>query len=141
MLIRKNLPFWIKAISVVYYVGAALSVIIAVLAFSKSGIITKVPGYAQNIASHSQAFSYLGALFVFLSIFFFLVALGLQNRNNVARIALLAFCGINLIGGIMSVIEKSYLSFVSIAFNAAVFSYLLFSKKIRKEFGGKEAAY
>ena len=137
----KSLPGWLRAISVLYYLATAFSAALAVLSFTRSSLITKAPGFTQSIASYNSAFIALGVIFIALSIFSFFVALGLQNRSNKARIALLAFCGLNILGGIVSVIGKSYLSFVNIAFNSAVFSYLLFSKKIRKEFGGKQAAY
>lgn len=135
--IKKSLPGGLKTISIIYYIATIFSFIIAILAFTESSIFGKIPEFSSKISNPTLAFAVLGILFIFLSIFSFLVALGLQNKSNKARLALIIFCIINIIGGIISISKGSYISSINLLFNTTVASYLIFNRKVKEEFKSK----
>lgn len=136
-LIQKGSLLGIKIISIIYYLATLFSLIIATIAFFKPKIIKDIPPFGGQLPSETIIIS-LGVFFIVLSFFSFFVAKGLQNRNNKAKISLIAFCMINIIGGIISIIEKSYLSVINFVFNFAIIYYLLFNKKVKKQFSNKK---
>jgi hypothetical protein len=134
---RKSLPLGLRIISIIYYITAILSILIALLAFLSPGIIKNVPGFGTNIAANPLAFIILGIIFLILSPISFFIAYGIQRVNNKARIALLVLCAINVIGGIISIIEGSYLSSINLVFNLLIGLYITLNKKVRREFNLK----
>ena len=137
ILMRKSLPLGLRIISIIYYIATVFSLIIAILAFTAPGIIKNVPGFGANIAANPLAFVILGIIFIILSGLSFFIAQGIQRIDNKARMALLVLCAINVIGGIISIIEGSYLSSINLAFNLAIGLYITLNKKVRREFNLK----
>lgn len=132
--LKKNAPAGLKVLSVIYYLATLFSILISVLAFTNSGPLNSIVKAGAGPSLNAANFASLGIIFFIMAAFSFLVALGLQNKNNIARIALIAFSCLNVIGGIISIIEGSYISSVNLAFNALVAYYLVFNKKVREEF-------
>jgi len=134
VLLQKDSLIWIKIISIIYYIATVFSLAIAVVSFTAPKIIEKIPGFPSAIAASSSAFIALGIVFIILAGISFFIAYGLQGKNNGARITLAAFCTLNVIGGIISVIEGSYLSSINLAFNLLVGGYLMFNNRVKIAF-------
>jgi hypothetical protein len=128
-------PTGIKIISVVYYLSAVLYLAIAVISLFFPDIIFKIPDF--NEITNSSASIIIGVIFILLTIFSITVATGIRKLKSWARIAIIIFCSLNIIGGIFSVVEGSYLSLINLIFNLLIASYLIFSKKIRESFHSK----
>jgi len=135
-LIKKESLVGIKVISIIYYLATIFSLAIALIAFFKPDFIKDAPTFGGQLPSEYVIIS-LGIFFVFLTFFSFFVAIGLQNKSNKARISLIVFSTINVIGGIISIAEGSYLSSINLIFNMGIIYYLLFNKKVKEQFSNQ----
>jgi len=135
-LIKKESLVGIKIISIIYYLATIFSLTIALIAFFKPDFIKDAPTFGGQLPSEYILIS-LGIFFVFLTFFSFFVAIGLQNKNNKARISLIVFCAINAIGGVISIAEGSYLSSINLLFNLGIIYYLVFNKKVKAQFSNQ----
>lgn len=135
-LIRKNSLFGIKIISIIYYLATIFSLVIALIAFFKPEIIKGAPTLGGQVPPEYFIIS-LGVFSIFLVFFSFFIAIGLQNKSNGARASLIVFSVINALGGIISIIEGSYLSSINLVFNLGIIYYLAFNKKVKSQFSNQ----
>jgi len=131
----KEKPLGLKIIIVIYSVAFLLYLLIGIIAFTSKGIIKKIPNFSISSLPETQAFSIIGAIFVILAILVVLTVVGLLKSKNWARILLIIFCVLNVLGGIISVFEGNFLSLINLLFNAGVSSYLILAKGAKKTFG------
>jgi hypothetical protein len=134
---KRKAPLGLKIISVIYYIACALYLAIAIVAFIKISWISELSNLGLLPAMSQQTIMTFGIFFVLLSILSFFIARGLLKFQMWARVALLAICAINIFGGILSVLEKSYPSIINLVFNLIIACYILFSKKTKAAFSLK----
>jgi len=128
----KKIPLGIKIIAVIYYIATVFYLGIALISFFKSGLISKIPDFATIITPRISIL--FGITFLLLSILSFFIARGLFKFQKWARIVLIIFSVVNIIGGIFSIIEGNLTSSINLVFNLVIASYLLFNKKVKSAF-------
>lgn len=128
---NKNLK-GIIAISVIYFLTSITSLIIGGLAIFDPSIFTSIPGF--NIDLNSGIFTSFKIFMILFSIISFILAYFLLKKNNWARIAIIGISILMIIGGIISIIEGSYLSIANLLFNLLIVLYLIMNKKVKESF-------
>jgi hypothetical protein len=130
-------PIGIYIISIIYLLGSIPTTILAIVLFINPGIINQIPPFNQSQTTYSGVLTVFSVLMLILALLFIIASIGLLKRKNWARIGIVSFNLINIIGGVWSVLEKNYLSIINIVFNSIVLLYLIFSRKVKKEFSQK----
>ncbi len=129
---KNKIPLGIWIISVIYYLSVILSLIIAGIFFLKPNLLTILPGF--NLVLAPSIIYSIGSFMILFSILAIILATGLLKGKNWARTILIVVSSINLIGGIISITTKDYLSGLNAFFNSLVLIYILFNKKVKKHF-------
>jgi hypothetical protein len=134
---KRKASLGLKIISVIYYIASVLYLAISLVAFIKSSWISELSNLGLLPNMSQQTITIFGIIFILLAVLSFFIARGLLKFQMWARIALLAICTINILGGILSVLEKSYPSIINLVFNLIIACYLIFSKKVKAAFSQK----
>lgn len=134
---KDRLPIGIYIIAIIYLLGAIPTTTLAVMLFLSPKIINQIPPFNKSPEAYAGVLNTFGILMLILALLFLIASIGLLKRKNWARIGIASFNLINIIGGILSILDKDYLSLINIVFNFIVLIYLVFSKKVKKVFSQK----
>jgi len=133
----KEIPAGVKVISIVYYVAAAFLVLVAVMFFVGSGVISSLLGNIPIIsilgALGSGLFIFGGIVCLVFGILGFFIGRGLWNTKKWARILVIVFSCIGVLIGIVS-ITTGFVAIVQLAISGFIGGYLIFSKKVKEAF-------
>ena len=131
----KAMPTGVKVISVLYYIGAALCVLFALLFLAGAGyigaILKSVP--ALSILG-TGFFVFLGILLVGIGVLYFFIARGLWKGKNWARIVVIIFSSLGVLNGLYSLVHFSIFGLIGLAVNAFIVYYLGFSQEGKAAF-------
>lgn len=131
---KGEIPFGIKIISIYYYISGALSIILWLLIIFAGRMMGGIIGMENFPFS---LFLISGIIGVIMGIFTIFVGSNLRKRKNWAKIVVIIFSLMGIIGGINILIQNYIiLSIISLAISSPILFYLSFSKK-SKEFFGK----
>jgi hypothetical protein len=130
---RRKIPLGVKLISILYFLAGISSILIAILSFTYPNLFNNIPDF--NLGSFGpQVMIMFGIVMLILSVISFIVAVGLLKRKNWARITVIVISIINILGGILSIIEGSWISSINLIVNLVIVLYLTISKKVRIAF-------
>ncbi len=121
----EELPFFVKVISTLYYIGAVLSFFYAVMALIAGAFISAFGTVITIIAA--VALTGLGILNIF-------IGRGLRARKNWARITAIVLAVISVLSGFVNVFKGQWIAIVTIMIGGIIAGYLLFSTEAKKTF-------
>jgi glucan phosphoethanolaminetransferase (alkaline phosphatase superfamily) len=127
-------PIGVILIAVFYFLASILYLATAIIAFFYKNLLTQLPNFNIPEAFVDQAILTLGILFLVLSLLSLIIAIALLKRKNWARVFVIIFSFILIIGGVFSLIEGNYISSINLLINLIIAAYLLFSKKVKRYF-------
>jgi len=127
-------PLAIKLISGVYFLATFVLVILALLCFFGSAVLSNISPDVANQFSMlksigSGAFIFSGIMFLVMAIAGFFVGLGLFKLQNWARIVALVFACLGLISSASYIFRGDLMSIISLVINGAIGYYLYLNKK------------
>jgi uncharacterized membrane protein (DUF2068 family) len=137
-----DLPFGIKIISVVYYIAAALWVLLGLLIMigpnqAVTYLVTTFPAL-ETMMSYGLLVAVsiiVGAIIMILGILIFLIGQGLWRLKPWARITAVVFSSLGVISAIESMITGFHLGLIiALAIHAAIIVYLIFIKEAKEAF-------
>jgi hypothetical protein len=132
MIEKRKSPLGVKIISVFYYIASFFYLLTAFIAFFKNDIFTNLPGFNQSINNFPQAFTAFGTALLLLAVLSWGIAKDIKKLKKWALIAALALSLLWIIGGFLSIMEKSYISIINLAVNLLIFGYIILNKKTRR---------
>jgi hypothetical protein len=132
----KSVPTLVKVISVLYYIGAAFSVLFAVLLFVGAGSIGALLSEVPLLGSIGAGFFIvLGIIFIALAVLDFFIARGLWKGKNWARIVAVIFAVLGVLMAIFGMVGGAIGSnLFSLIINGLIGYYLLFTKQVKEAF-------
>lgn len=133
-----GVPTGVKVIAVLEYIFAAILLLLALLFFVASAFVEEVLQSAGVDALPSGAGATIaigiGVLFLGIAVLSFFIGRGLWNGRNWARILAIVFSAIWAILDVMSVANGQFSSIITLAVNALIGGYLLFSEEVKAAF-------
>lgn len=125
----KNVPTGVKVISVLYYIGAALSVIAAIIMFAGGSVLaTLLPAILTGLVA------VMGIFMLGMAVLDFFIARGLWRAQKWARIIVIIFAGLAIIGAIVNLVAGQLSAIINLVIAGLIGGYLLFSKKVKQAF-------
>lgn len=136
MPVKKEIPVLVKIIAVLYYIGAVLGIIFGLLFLIGAGMISSIiEQIPLLIALGTSLFIVGGILMIGLGILGFFIGRGLWKGRNWARIVVIIFSILGLLGGISMLFTGSYFNgIINILIEGFIAGYLLFSKDVKSAF-------
>jgi len=123
----KSMPVGVKILAILTYIGAAFTILGGVMMMAGSAFfgsfLSMVPGYATFAALGVTAFIIIGLVAIALGVLDIFIGKGLWNGKNWARILVLVFSVLGLLGSITS------FSLVNLVISAVIIWYLGFNKE------------
>ena len=133
-LTKNKLPIGVLILAIIYYFATIVYIATAIVLFLKSEWFRNVPPFNNNPILTPQTFYILGGVLLLMSIVSVTIATGLIMRKNWARYLAIVLSAIFVAGGILSILEKSYISIINLVVNLLIIIYLVFSKKVKEKF-------
>ena len=137
---EKKAPIGVKILSILYFVGAFASLVLAILLIIAGALggttlfraAGNIPGY-DLIAGFLTVFAIVaGVIILVLGVLEFFIGRGLWKGRNWARIVAIIFSVLGILGSINSFLTEQYTSGGAIlAVNLLIFTYLIFSRKVK----------
>lgn len=131
----KEMPLGVKVISVLYYVGCAVSVVIGLMLIIGSSAVDTLAQQNPALATFSSGFAIVGG-FVFLAVAVlgFFIGRGLWKGQSWSRITTIILSAIGVLFAIVAIVGGDFTSIISLAINSIIGSYLLFSSDVKAAF-------
>jgi len=129
----QTMPTGVKVISILYYIGAALELLFAILLFVGAGTIaSKIPIIG---ALGAGLFVVLGVILIGLAVLSFFVGRGLWKGQKWSRIVAIIFAALGVLFGIIGMVQGQIVSnIVGLVISGAIGGYLLFSNEVKTAF-------
>lgn len=130
-------PTGVKVISVLYYIGAGVSILFGLL------LLIGADFFMRTVSSNlphlplqglTGIFIALGIILIGLSVLNFFIGRGLWRGKNWARIFVIIFSALGVISGLYSIIMGSYLSVLGVVINLSIGGYLMFNAAVKSAF-------
>ena len=129
MVDKKNIPLGIKLVSIYFFIGAVLDIIVGlILILSKETVINIFPTYLQNF------YYFLIPFQIGLGIFEVFLGQALWKTKKWARIAVFIVSGFQIIMSALMIQGNLANSITHIILYIIFVSYLFFSKKAKEVF-------
>ena len=129
----KQVPGLVKAISVLYYIGVGVILLMGLLLLIAAGSIMALfavfGGQINNLVMVIIQVVILG-----LAVFQFFLARGLWRGQNWARMFVIVLSILGVIGGIVAIVLGNFTAVTAVLLEGALAGYLLFSKKVKEAF-------
>ncbi len=130
-----GVPTGVKVVSVLYYIGAVVSLIVGILFLVGVGMIGSVLESMPVLALLGAGLLILAAIiFIALAVLAFFVARGLWRGRNWARITAIVLAIIGVVLAIISIATGSLSSIVSLIIHVVIGGYLAFSNRVKAAF-------
>jgi|TARA_B100001971_G_C17712331_1_gene297089 uncharacterized membrane protein (DUF2068 family) len=131
---NKKIPVGIKILSILGFIGASILLLMAILMFlGSAGSITNTIPVLALLGPTILAVG--GIILLGFSILEFFIARGLWKGQNWARIVMIVFVVLGILGGITAIIQGQIASnIISFAINLLIGWYLIFNEKVKKAF-------
>ena len=133
---EKVIPTGIKVISVLYYIGAVLGIIISILFFVGGKLLSSITSQIPVIgALGSMLFIVGGVITLIFGILGFFIGRGLWKGRNWARVVAIIFSILGIITAIIMMIRGNIMSNIpNLIVQLVISGYLLFSSKVKEAF-------
>ena len=136
-----TVPTLVKVIAVLYYIGAAFSVLFGILliaggAFLGELLSTAMGGGFGALAGAlgSAIFIVSGIIMIALAVLSFFIARGLWKAKKWARIVAIIFAILGVLSALSAIIQGNFGNIIGLVINGAIGGYLLFSKDVKAAF-------
>ena len=128
-----EVPTGVKVVSVLYYIGAALELLLAIALFIGAGTIaSKIPIIG---ALGAGLFVVVGVVLIGLAALSFFVGRGLWKAQKWARIVAIIFSVLGVLFAVLGMVQGQVASsVVNLIISGAIGGYLLFSKDVKAAF-------
>lgn len=127
---KKEVPAGVKIISVLYYIGAGLSVLAAIGFIIAGSKLADIP--ILSIFSGLVFAAVIG--FIAMAILDFFLGRGLWRAQKWARIVVIILAILAFIGAVINLVRGQLNSIISLVVTAIIGGYLLFSKEVKQAF-------
>ena len=126
---RREAPVSVKIISVLYYIGAAFSLIGALaLLFGSAAFVSKIPEMGMFVLLGTGALIALGIILLAMAILDYFIARGLWRGQSWSRILVIILAALAVIGAIIS------LQIISLIISGVILWYLGWNKEAQAYF-------
>lgn len=132
-----DVPTGVKVISVLYYIGAAFSMILAVIVSLGAQIILGLLNLGgKPVGTFGTVLSIMiGLFFLLIAVLNFFIGRGLWKGKNWSRIVAIIFAIIGLIGSIwLLFLQGEWNGIIWLVMNGLIGAYLIFSRKVKEAF-------
>ena len=128
-----EVPTGVKVISVLYYIGVAFELLVAILLFVGAGTIaSKIPVIG---AIGAGLFAVLGVVLIGIAVLSFFIGRGLWKSQKWARIVAVIFSVIGVLFAVLGMVQGKIASnVISLVISAAIGGYLWFSSEVKTAF-------
>ncbi len=127
-----NVPVGVKIISVFEFIGSAAIFILGLLMVFGAGFISDlakdIPGLAGFGAISTGLFVFAGIVLLLFAVLFFFVGKGLWMGQNWARIVVIVFSCLGILGSL------SPFKIVTLVIHLVIGGYLLFAPEVKEAF-------
>ena len=124
---NKNIPTGIKVISILYYIAAAIVVILGILTLVGAGdVIGIVMLFGGGVA--------MGIILIAIAILCFFIGRGLWKGQNWARIVALIISSLGALGAIMSLVGGNFSGIAGLIIHGIIVWYVGFNKDVKAAF-------
>ena len=128
---RSELPLWIKVISIMYYISAAMGLLVGITLLISSDALGKLTEYytaASQISGTALSLLILGT-----GVLEFFVGRGLWKKQKWARMVAIIIAILGSIGAVISIVQQGNGTF-RLIIHAVIGSYLIFSRQVKAKF-------
>jgi len=131
-----GVPTGVKVISVLYYIGAVLSVLFGILFIIGAGAIGSVAEQIPGLAlAGAGLFVVVGIIFIALAVLGFFIGKGLWKAQNWARIVAIVFAVLGVLMALSSLVQGIIgSSIIGLITNGLIGGYLLFNQNAKAAF-------
>jgi len=131
-----NVPVGVKIISVLYYIGAVVLILLGILLIVGAGFIGTI---LQSIpllgALGAGLFIVIGIILIVFAVLSFFLGRGLWKAQKWARIVVIVFSVLGVLFALLAIVQGQILNnLLSLIINAVIGGYLLFSKDVKAAF-------
>ncbi len=131
----RNVPSGVKVVSILFYLGAAFELILAILSFVSVGFVAQVPGLETAAFLGAGFLVVIGVVLVGVAVLNFFVARGLWNAKVWARIVALVLMVLSVIGSLFSLALGAIINgIVTLLIAGLIIWYLGFNKDVKIAF-------
>jgi hypothetical protein len=138
----KKVPNGVKIISVLYIIFAIAIIFATIFYIYNMAVISKpldIPADSGlDIPNHFDTISLImimsGIIFVGSAVFFFFIGRGLWKGKNWARMTVIVFSVLSVVGGLGKVIDGNIGAIISAGVSAIIGGYLFFNKNVKQVF-------
>ncbi len=128
----KAMPTGVKVISVLYYIGAAIDVLLGIIFFFGADAISALQ-FFNNILK-TGLFTLFGIFFIAFGILSFFIGRGLWKGQNWARMAAIVLVGLSAVFALVSIVANFPGRIFVLILDGIIGGYLLFSKDVKAAF-------
>ena len=131
-----RVPTHVKVISVLHYIGAALSLIVGILMIAGAGLIGSLLGELGELALvGTGVIVAIGVVFIAFAVLYFFIGRGLWKLQSWARIVAVVLAILGFIGAIMNLASAAIATgIVGLLLYGYIAGYLLFAKDAKRAF-------
>lgn len=123
------MPTGVKVIAIFYYIGAALFIILGLISIILAGVIGAIVPFLGVLSG------LIFVIFIATGVFEFFIARGLWKGSDWARILVIAFAGLGIAVGLISVITGSAITgLFYLIISGAIFYYMIFNEGVKNYF-------
>ena len=131
-----NVPVGVKIISVLYYIGAVVLILLGILLIVGAGFIGTI---LQSIpllgALGAGLFIVIAIILIVFAVLSFFLGRGLWKAQKWARIVVIVFSVLGVLFALLAIVQGQILNnLLSLIINAVIGGYLLFSKDVKAAF-------
>lgn len=137
---RKGVPTGVKVLSVLGYISAVATLLLAIIFFMGSAFVGDIiqkmqaEGVVLPAMFGAGLFVALGIFFLGCAILDFFLARGLWKGQNWARIFVLILFSLSALGNLISIIGGDFRNIVGLLITGFVIWYLGFNKEVKAAF-------
>ena len=131
-MVKKDMPVGVKILAILGYIGAALTLLAGILLIFGASFMAQIMSQIGPLAAvfGGIGFVVLGIIFIAFAVLDYFIAKGLWNGKNWARIIVIVFAALGILGGITSPLNN----IVGIIINGVIIWYLGFNKPVARAF-------
>lgn len=130
-----QVPTGVKIISVLYYIGAGLSILFGLLFLVGAGFMGILASQIPLLGLlGSGLFVVVGIVVIGLGVLSIFIGRGLWKGKNWARIVAIIFSVLGILSGLYSIVKGSYSSLLGMVINLVIGGYLMFNSAVKSAF-------
>jgi hypothetical protein len=136
MAAEKQIPTGVKIISILYYIGAVLGVIIGLLFIVAAGMMASFADQIPLIGSLGTGLFIVGGIILIgLGVLGFFIGKGLWKLKSWARITAIVFACLGVLSALTSMFQGDFSGNIfGLVFNGVIGWYLLLNKEAKQAF-------